>query len=811
MQRLKKGAAIAAACAMCLSACANGTDTETTTKEPAQTTTAQQETEPVKDPTDSSTPEETTAEPITEEPATDPADPTKFIDLALNVYYNDADHNYYQNEVGPSVRIYNEGQYTVTFDCASDLSDDAIAKGVDSLVNLTAIYVKDAGVDDGEQSPLKGAKIMYDSFIVDGQELTITLTEPKNAFKGNGIFDTNDPVNAWEGSCIEQTTMDSSSHVANFTGLENPKKAELTFTLSDMTWEEEQETPSQPDQPSEGDFVNTAKYSDMDFTNMSALELSVLMGNGINLGNTMEAYGRATMGTAAAVSSYETYWGQPLTTAAMIQGMKNCGFDTLRVPIAWTNAMNYETGDYTIGEKYMNRIQEIVDYAIEAEMFVIINDHWDGGWWAKFGSSEQEDVDAAFEMYKSMWTQICERFKDYGDMVIFESGNEEHGDALNNNSNYDKSGYLTEDGIYEMANKINQTFVDVVRASGGNNDDRFLLIAGYNTDIDRTCDSRYKMPTDTADHKLFLSVHYYTPWNYCGVDKNARWGIKQDYELIEEQFSKLKKFTDEGYGVIIGEYAALPYWEDNTSHIKDNTTEFTKAVLDMCDQYNLVPMLWSCNDLYLKRQFTMATEELNELYTSRCYMKEQEAGGFAQASAASFQEDKNNASEMWDDVPVVEAGKPYAWIMWNGGAGTYSVGDTYNPADNTAGAKATDVLTDGAGTYTVSLEFPGGNTGLTFAALAVNSGEEHYPGCIIDIKEITYDGVPVELIAKPYTSSDDKVTTRVNLINGWVNKLPKDARCADGDLTDCAPVILDSKDIVDIKNITITFELIIPE
>ena len=85
-------------------------------------------------------------------------------------------------------------------------------------------------------------------------------------------------------------------------------------------------------------------------TELTATELTKLMGNGINLGNTMEAYGRATRGTGAPTSSYETFWGQPVTTQEMITAMKNSGFDTIRIPVAWTNAMNFESGDYTIGE-----------------------------------------------------------------------------------------------------------------------------------------------------------------------------------------------------------------------------------------------------------------------------------------------------------------------------------------------------------------------------------------------------------------------------------------------------------------------------
>jgi endoglucanase len=733
-----------------------------------------------------------------------------YIELALNVYYNDSDSGYYSNESGSSIYVTEAGQYTLTFDCANDLSSDASSSGVRYLNNLTAVYILDMGAAQGEQSALKGAQIQYDAVEVDGVALTVTQTEPKSAFKSSGLFDTNDPINAWDGSCVEEVAA-SDDHVANFTTVDNPTVISVTFTLSDLDWTGAEETDTSDAEGS--GYTNTAVFSDMDFTDMDALTLTTYLGNGINLGNTMEAYGHATLGTDAAVSNYETYWGQPVTTAEMVQGMKDCGFDTLRIPVAWTNMMDYENGDYTINTDYLDRVEEIVNYALDAEMFVVLNDHWDGGWWAMFGSSDETSAQNAFTMYETMWTQIAERFRDYSDMLIFESANEELGDGLNDNSDWADSGSLSTDECYALTNEINQRFVDVIRSTGGNNDDRFLLIAGYNTDIDMTVDDRFAMPEDTANGKLFLSVHYYTPWNYCGAENDARWGIKDDYVLMDTQLAKIAKFTEAGYGVIIGEYGALPVYDSatGTSTAKQNTTDFTKHLLDLCDTYNYCPLLWSTNDSYNKSTETMLTEELTELFTSRCYAEETAAGdGYLAAVTASMEEDEANAIDMWEDVTEYEAGTPVAWIMWNGGAGTYSVGDTYNPADNTAGITAHDVVVDGPGEYTVSLDFEGGNTGVTFAALAIADAEVLYPGCIIDIKEIIYDGNPVKLQKLAYTSSDDGICTRVNLYNEWVSELPDDARNKSGMLGMASPCILDKTAINDIKNITITFELIVP-
>lgn len=739
--------------------------------------------------------------------------PENHIELSLNVYYNDADHSYYANESGESIIVTKEGQYTVSFDCAKDLSEDAVSAGVDSLYNLTAIYLKDVNAGGEQQSPISACNIFYDSVVVDGTSLTVTQTAPKSALKGSGIFDTNDPINGWDGSSVEEV-MANSDHVANFTTLDHPKTISVTFTLSDMAWDAAESTKKEEAVTASG-YKNPSVFSNVDFTNIDALTLTKdYLGNGINLGNTMEAYGRATLGVKARVGSYETYWGQPITTPEMLQGMKDCGFDTVRIPVSWTNMIAYETGDYTIDPAYLDRVEEIVNYALDAEMFVIINDHWDGGWWAMFGSSDPTSAQNAFNLYESMWKQIAKRFENYSDMVIFESANEELGDGLNNNSHWPDSGSLSQDECYQLTNQINQFFVDTIRQSGGNNDDRFLLIAGYNTDFERTCDSRYKMPTDTADHKLLLSVHYYTPWNYCGAEKDARWGLKNELETMDRLFASLTKFTDEGYGVIIGEYAALPIYDSSTktSSLKQNTAEFTNRLLDNCDLYNYCPMLWSCNDYFNKKTGTMITQEMLDLFTGRCLDKEMQAGDdYLTQVKANMDAAMQNAPEMYDDVVTYEPGTPVAWIMWNGGAGTYSVGDVYNPADNTMGIHATDVVVDGPGEYTVRLDFDGGNTGLTFAALALADGELLYPGCILKIKEICYDDQPVKLIAMPYTSSDDGKCTRVNLLNEWVGQAPSDARTAHGVLEGTSPVILDKTQINGIGSISITFELIVPE
>lgn len=550
---------------------------------------------------------------------------------------------------------------------------------------------------------------------------------------------------------------------------------------------------------------------------LSASELTVLMGNGINLGNTMEAYGHISLGTEAPVSSYETLWSQPVTTQEMITGMKNAGFDTLRIPVAWTNAMDYESGDYTIREDYLNRVEEIINYALNENMYVVVNDHWDGSWWGMFGSASEETRQKAWDLYTSMWTQIAERYKEYSDYLIFESANEELGNRLNDTDVAADSGTLSADECYEMTLKINQKFVDIVRGTGGNNESRFLLIAGYNTDVDMTTDDRYIMPADPANevNKLILSVHYYTPWGYCGNESLSLWGTKRNYGEMNSLLESLTKFTDQGYGVIIGEYGVLVK-SDGT--LKKNAALYYKNFLDNCDLYNFCPLLWDCNNLYNRQDCKIIDDEIAALYKERAYaneaaMTDEEKAARPDTIKAEMDQAYADAPAAFDDGAIdLDDSTSVAWIMINSSDWNvmYSVGDVYDPGAKTDGLVATDVEITGEGTYTVSLDFtgvPGGYAnGMAFSALAIGNGELLYPGYTVNITEVLVNGEPYTLTAKPYTTSDDARCTRVNLYNEWVTQVPDDARTPDGDTTGISPVIVDNADLTHMETLSITFE-----
>lgn len=339
--------------------------------------------------------------------------------------------------------------------------------------------------------------------------------------------------------------------------------------------------------------ASTLEDLEIEDDGLNAYSIVHEMGLGINLGNTFESCG--TWIDSSSVTKYETAWGSPVITRAMIQGMKDAGFNSVRIPVAWSNMMTEDpsTSTYTINSAYFERVEEVMNYVLDAGMYAIINIHFDSGWWARFGSQDSTERVQAMIKYKSMWQQIADYFKDYDNHLIFESANEELGDRLNSTDDYENSGYYsTQEELYALTNQINQTFVSIVRHSGGNNETRFLLIAGYNTDIDMTCNGAYEMPKDVISNHLMVSIHYYTPSAYCISEDETNtdwyadtWGTEAEKKELQQQLNKMKiSFVDKGYPVIIGEYGVVKK--------KANRSDFMQAVIEYAIGNGMCPVLW---------------------------------------------------------------------------------------------------------------------------------------------------------------------------------------------------------------------------
>ncbi len=368
--------------------------------------------------------------------------------------------------------------------------------------------------------------------------------------------------------------------------------------------------------------------------NLTAAQLMKFMGQGWNLANTLESCG-TDLPDSYQPTDYETFWGQPVTTQKVMDGIHSYGVNTVRIPVAWSNMIS-DDGKYTINDAYFNRVEEVINYALNNEMYAIVNIHYDGDWWGQFGDADDKVREQAWARYEAFWNQIANRYKEYSDRLIFESANEELGERLNDNwvTRDGKSGVLSTEEQYNVTNQINQKFVEIVRATGGNNTYRHLLIAGFDTDVEKTCDSRFVMPTDTVTangtEKLSVSVHYYTPSIYCIATSATNswgfsdtWGTDADIKEMHDTLDKLKKFTKDGYGVIIGEYGPQ-------SASKDGVPEFIEEVMTYGTQSGFVPVIWEAGLFYNRTTGEMKFKDVAEVFN-----KVTGANGVISASAGT--------------------------------------------------------------------------------------------------------------------------------------------------------------------------------
>lgn len=317
-----------------------------------------------------------------------------------------------------------------------------------------------------------------------------------------------------------------------------------------------------------------------DISGLSSQEIVSAMTIGWNLGNTLDACqadrdgdGVINEHVAEGEEPDETLWGNPRATKELFQALLDSGVNAVRIPVTWRDHID---DDGNISPSWLDRVQEVVDYAYDLGMYTIINIHHDGGGDPQFGAwicNAATDYDATLARYLNLWTQIADRFRDYDEHLIFESMNEVGFDSLSQGK------------AYELLNSLNQEFVDLIRSSGGKNPTRHLLIAGYWTDIAKACDPRYVMPSDPVNRSI-VSVHYYTPWDFCTTNIKNEWGTAQEQQEMERLIGMMKtNFVDKGIPVIIGEYAA-------SGNDFNSCVFFCEKLVKLCHDYGIAAFLW---------------------------------------------------------------------------------------------------------------------------------------------------------------------------------------------------------------------------
>jgi len=349
--------------------------------------------------------------------------------------------------------------------------------------------------------------------------------------------------------------------------------------------------------------LSSGAYS-ADMRDISTMELVKDMGLGINLGNTFESNDdpedwngwqehRWINGTT--VNAYEIAWGSPTITKAMIDGYKSAGFKTVRIPVSWTNLMSDTArgGSYTISPDLLARVDQVVDWVLEDGMYAIVNLHHQKWWIQRYLPTDSAEC---MRKYTRIWEQVSAKFKDKSDYLILESMNEEGvwQDVWNR-----WSGEGNKARAYGLLNAINQKFVDIIRASGGNNGERHLLIAGYDTNIGYTSDPAFKMPTDPKS-RCAVSVHYYDPFGFTHINEDGdwtpflgTWGTQSDINSLNTEISKMKtNFVDNGIPVIIGEYGFAAKLNEARGRTQEQVTNYTLKVAEAIYSRDMCPVLW---------------------------------------------------------------------------------------------------------------------------------------------------------------------------------------------------------------------------
>lgn len=315
--------------------------------------------------------------------------------------------------------------------------------------------------------------------------------------------------------------------------------------------------------------------------NLTSVNLAKEMKLGWNLGNTLEAIGS------------ETAWGNPKATQQLIDSVKNAGFNAVRIPVAWSRFTDAAT--YKIDTAWMGRVEEVVNYVLKNNMYAILNIHWDGGWMQPTYAKQAYVNDRLAKM----WKQIAIRFRNYNDYLLFAGTNEVMVDG--------DYGTPTPE-YYTVQNSFNQTFISAVRATGGKNAYRHLVVQGFNTNIDHTVNF-FKTPADPTPNRMMVEVHYYDPYNFTlnETPTIVQWGKNAtdpsktetwaNEAWADAQFQKMKtNFIDKGYAVILGEYAAMARLNLGSTAANTEHAGYRKYYMEYITQsaasHGLIPFYW---------------------------------------------------------------------------------------------------------------------------------------------------------------------------------------------------------------------------
>ena len=322
----------------------------------------------------------------------------------------------------------------------------------------------------------------------------------------------------------------------------------------------------------------------------NAVDIASKISLGWNIGNTLEAIGG------------ETAWGNPMVTSELIQLVKSNGFEAVRIPVSWDQYANQETAE--INSAWLDRVKDVVQLCVDNDIYVIVNIHWDGGWLENNVTPNKQAANVAKQ--KAFWEQIATHLREFDERVMFAGANEPNVDTAEQ---------------MDVLLAYHQTFVDAVRATGGRNAYRVLIVQGPATDIEKTHELWSDMPDDTVADRLMAEVHFYTPYNFTLMREDESWGNQFYYwgegfhsltdtehnptwgeePFVTELFELMQQqFVAQGIPVILGEFAVMR--RDNLTgealelHLASRA-HYLKYVTQEALDKGLIPFYWDSGAL----------------------------------------------------------------------------------------------------------------------------------------------------------------------------------------------------------------------
>lgn len=323
---------------------------------------------------------------------------------------------------------------------------------------------------------------------------------------------------------------------------------------------------------------------------------------GWNLGNQLECSARGIDNESTEISnpsgsiSAETAWGNPVVTKKTIKGVKDAGFDAIRIPIRWQHHITNSRA-MSVDRAWMDRVKEIVDWCLEYDMKVIINTHHDK--WLESRPLNQYKEENCRKL-ALLWLNIASEFASYDYRLAFAGTNEVH--------EKDNWGKPTAENL-SVQNAYNQTFVDVVRSTGGNNLKRHLIVQTYVCNPDfGLYNNDFIIPTDVeGNNNDFMSVefHYYNPWEYCGEGKRYYWGEPysqyggsvNDERSMKALFEKAAQtWSSKGLGVVIGEWGVTDHYEPGKEDLgRQNISYYCNCLVSEARKHGFSTFVWDNN------------------------------------------------------------------------------------------------------------------------------------------------------------------------------------------------------------------------